>query len=141
MGLTFWGSKTRFIPNLSILAGPRTPRKLSWRVLELQNCEKTVISAASDDLSGFSPSRRLPKKDPSSFRLLLGPLPAPLLVPKWYQIGVRELEIQHEIQRDGYTLLPLSSTSSLFHTLYLTIHLVVYHSSVQLYIRSRLSFD
>ena len=119
MGLTFWGSKTRFIPNMSILGGPRTSRKSSWRALELQNCEKTVILAAYDDLLGFSPPRNLPKIDPSSFRLLLGPLPAPLLVPKWYQTGVRELEIQ--------PLLPLSSTSSLVHTLYLTIHVVIYH--------------
>ena len=121
MGLTFWGSRTRFIPNMSILGGPRTPRKSSWRVLDLQNCEKAVISAAYDDLLGFSPPRNLPKIEPSSFRLLLGPLPAPLgpkMVPNWRQ-------------RAGNTavwvLLPLSSTSSLVHTLYLTIHLDIYH--------------
>ena len=54
-GTHFLGSKTRLILKMLIMGGPKTPWKSSWRVLEHQNCGKTVVSAAYDDLLGFSP--------------------------------------------------------------------------------------
>ena len=64
MGLTLSGSKTRFIPNMRLMEGPRSPLKSSWRVLEHQNYEKIEVSAAYDDLLGFSPPPHLQKIDP-----------------------------------------------------------------------------
>ena len=53
---------------------------------------------------------------PSSFTLLLGPPPAPFLIPKWCQNDVRELQIQPELLSGSH-----------FPQLLLTIHWFIYH--------------
>ena len=53
---------------------------------------------------------------PSSFTLLLGPPPAPFLIPKWCQNDVRELQIQPELLSGSH-----------FPQLLLTIHWFTCH--------------
>jgi len=120
MGLTFWGSTTRFIPNKSILGGPRTPRKILFARLGAPKLRKNC-----DPDSFWWPARLLSATQPLQHRPKLVQAASwtascSIFGPKWCHTGVRELEIQ----RYGCTLLPYKHTSYTFYPIFRLISTV-----------------
>ena len=81
MGLTFGGSKTRFIPNMPIMGVPKLRENLFGASRSTKPAKK--VRSQQHRMTCLASLRRQASKKliPSSLRLLLGPLPAPFLIP------------------------------------------------------------
>ena len=109
--------------NMRVRKGPRAAWESSWRVLEQQNYEKIEVSAAYDDLLGFSPPLHLQKIDPqlvqAASRTASCSIFDPKMVPNWCK--------RTAVWVHTTSIIPQSLSGSHFPHLFLTIHRFTYH--------------